>query len=66
MDSFPRADVDKLIEDLKSPVDEIFKNAYYRLVRIPGLSSTVVDMYLDKDINEQEFKDAVERWIIYA
>ena len=65
MDNFPKAHVDRLIEDLKSPVDEVFRNAYYGLVRIPGLSSAVVDMYLDRDIDEQDFKDAVKRWIVY-
>jgi hypothetical protein len=61
----PTTEVDKLVEDLRSPVDEIFKKAYCRLVKIPGLSSTVVDMYLDRDISEQEFKSAIRRWILY-
>jgi len=60
-----RTEVDRLVEELKSPVDEVFRNAYRRLSKIPGLSSAVVDMYLDGDIDERDFKDAVERWIVY-
>ena len=65
MGNFPGVDVDRLIEHLKSPVDEVFKEAYYGLSKVPGLSSTVVDMYLDGKIDEQDFKDLVERWIAY-